>query len=132
VLSDLAQQRTRAVLETAAAGTAAAGSDERKIGDYYASYMDEQAIEAKALSPLRDELNSIAGISDQRALAAWIGSSLRADVDPLNNAQFHTDRLFGIWISQDLNNPARNVPYLLQGGSACRIAIITSRSRHKC
>jgi putative endopeptidase len=116
VLSDLAQQRTRAVLEAAAAGTAAAGSDVRKIGDYYASYMDEQAIEAKALSPLRDELNSIASIGDRRALAGWIGSSLRADVDPLNNTQFHTDRVFGIWISQDLNSPARNVPYLLQGG----------------
>src|SRR2546426_6948646 len=78
--------------------------------------MDEQAIEAKALTPLRDELSSIAALGDRRALAAWIGGSLRADVDPLNATNFHTDRLFGIWISQDLNDPSRNVPYLLQGG----------------
>jgi putative endopeptidase len=116
MLIDLAQQRTRGLLEAAAAGAAAAGSDERKIGDYYASYVDEQAIEAKGLTPLREELSSIAAIGDRRALAAWIGGSLRADVDPLNNTNFYTDRLFGIWISQDLNDPARNIPYLLQGG----------------
>jgi putative endopeptidase len=116
VLFDQAQERTRALLEAGAASTAAAGSDERKIGDYYASYMDEQAIETKALTPLRDTLDAIVAIGDQRTLAARIGESLRADVDPLNNTNFHTDRLFGIWISQDLNNPARNVPYLLQGG----------------
>src|SRR2546428_12628780 len=56
--------------------------------------MDEQAIEAKALTPLRDELNSIAAIADRRALAAWIGGSLRADVDPLNNTNFYTHRVF--------------------------------------
>jgi len=116
VLFDQAQQRTRALLEAAAAGTAAAGSDERKIGDYYAGYMDEPAIEAKALTPLRDRLAAIAAIADTRTLAAQIGASLRADVDPLNNTNYHTDRLFGIWISQDLNDPGRNVPYLLQGG----------------
>jgi len=115
-LFDRAQQRTRELLDAAAAGTAAAGTDGRKIGDYYATYLDEQGIEAKGVTPLRDRLASIQGIADKRALATWIGQSLRADVDPLNNTNFHTDRVFGIWVSQDLNNPARNVPYLLQGG----------------
>ena len=115
-LFDLAQERTHALLEAAATGTAAAGSDERKIGDYYASYMDEKAIEAKGITPLRDQLAAIAAIGDTRALAAHIGGGLRADVDPLNNTNFQTDRLFGIWISQDLNDPAHNVPYMLQGG----------------
>src|SRR2546427_5020493 len=48
VLTDRAQQRTRTLLE---AGAAAASSDERKVRDYYASYMDEQAIEAKTRTP---------------------------------------------------------------------------------
>ena len=116
-LFDLAQERTHAMLEAAAAGTTAAGSDERKIGDYYASYMDEPAIEAKGLdADCHDELAAIAAIGDKRALAVAIGESLRADVDPLNNTNFHTTHLFGIWISQDLNDPSRNVPYVLQGG----------------
>src|SRR5438105_53680 len=115
-LFDQAQRRTHDVLDAAAKGTPAAGSDERKSGDYYASYLDEQGIEAKGLTPLRDPLAAITAIGDRRALAAYIGGSLRADVDPLNNTNFQTDRPFGIWIAQDLNNPARNVPFLLQGG----------------
>ncbi len=78
--------------------------------------MEEKAIEAKGLAPLKDQLAAIAAIGDKRALAAHIGEGLRADVDPLNHTNFHTDRLFGIWISQDLNDPAHNVPYVLQGG----------------
>ncbi|HJU54924.1 MAG TPA: M13 family metallopeptidase, partial [Pyrinomonadaceae bacterium] len=37
-------------------------------------------------------------------------------VDPLNATNFYTDRLFGLWVSPDFNNPVRNVPYMLQGG----------------
>src|SRR5262245_2265147 len=116
VLFDRARERTRELLERAASGTAAGGSDQRKIGDYYATYMDEQAIEKKGLDPLRDVLASIEALADKRALATWIGQHLRADVDPLNMTNFHTDRLFGVWIAQDLNDPSHNAPYLLQGG----------------
>ena len=116
VLFDRAQQRTRELLEKASAGNAPPGSDEQKIGDYFASYMDEQAIERKGLAPLRQSLASIDAIADKRALASWIGQHLRADVDPLNMTNFHTDRLFGVWIAQNLNDPSQNIPYLLQGG----------------
>jgi putative endopeptidase len=116
VLFDQAQQRTHALLDAAAAGTAAAGSDERKIGDYYASYLDQPTIDAKGVAPLGDELAAIAAIADRHALAAYVGRSLRADVDALNSTNFQTDRLLGVWITQDLNDPPRNVPYLLQGG----------------
>jgi putative endopeptidase len=114
VLFDRAQERTHALLD--AAGKAGEGSDERKIGDYYTSYMDEAAIEAKGLAPLRDQLAAIGAIGDPHALAAYIGASLRADVDALNSTNFYTDRLFGIWITQNLNDPAQTVPYILQGG----------------
>src|SRR5215470_2275505 len=59
MLFDRAQQRTRELMERAAAANAAAGSDERKIGYSYASDRDEQAIEKKGLEPLRETLNSI-------------------------------------------------------------------------
>src|SRR3989442_7487312 len=76
MLIDLAQQRTRGLLEAAAAGAAAAGSGERKIGDYYASYLDEQAIEAKGLTPPPEELKSIAAHRDPRALRGSDGGKL--------------------------------------------------------
>lgn len=88
----------------------------RKIGDYYDAFMDENAIEARGLNPIKPELEEINRIADKSALARVLGSELRADVDPLNNTNFYTDRLFGIWVSPDFNNPVRNVPYLLQGG----------------
>src|SRR5439155_21936077 len=122
VLFDRAQQRTRELFERAAAvntpvgsdlsAVASAKADERKIGDYYATYMDEQTIERKGLDPLRDALRGIDAIADKRALAAWIGHDLRADVDPLHMTNFHTDRLFGVWVAQNLNDPSRNAPYL--------------------
>ena len=88
----------------------------KKVGDYYDAFMNEDAIEKKGLTPIKAELDGIARLTDKTALARVLGSQLRADVDPLNNTNFYTDRLFGIWVSPDLNNPTHNVPYLLQGG----------------
>src|SRR5262249_51822572 len=34
----------------------------------------------------------------------------------LNNTNFETENLFGVWIAQGLTDPDHNVPYLLQGG----------------
>jgi putative endopeptidase len=116
VLSEQALQRTRELLEKATANPQPAAPDDRKIGDYYASYLDESAIEAKGIEPLADALKTIAAIGDRRALADWIGRNLRADVDPLNATNLHTDHVFGLWVSQDFNDPTRYVPYLLQGG----------------
>jgi putative endopeptidase len=88
----------------------------RKIGDYYDAFMDENAIEKKGLDPIKPVLEEINRISDKTALARVLGSQMRADVDPLNSTNFYTDRLFGIWVSPDFNDPTHNVPYLLQGG----------------
>ena len=87
-----------------------------RIADYYAAFMDENAIEARGSEPIRPQLAAMAAIGDKRALAAAIGSQLRTDVDPLNATNFYTTNLFGIWISQGLSNPSRMYPYLLQGG----------------
>ena len=45
----------------------------RKIGDFYAAYMDTTAIEGKGIAPLKPQLDSIAAIGDKTALAAAIG-----------------------------------------------------------
>ncbi len=115
-LAEEAMLRTRGLLDEAVKNTAPAGSDERKVGDYYAAYMNEAAIEAKGLDGLRVQLDRITAISDRRALAEALGQTIRADVDPLNNTNFHTQHLFGIWVAQNFNEPERNAPYLLQGG----------------
>jgi putative endopeptidase len=107
VLAEQADKRTADLIRDIPTG---------KIADYYAAYMDEKAIEAKGLHPLDAELASIRAIHDKASLARLIGSQLRADVDPLNNGDFHTDRLFGLWVSPDFAAPEVNAGYLLQGG----------------
>ena len=48
------------MLQAAAANTnAPAGSEERKIGDFYASGMDEAAVEKAGIAPLKDEFERI-------------------------------------------------------------------------
>ena len=116
ILGEQSQQRNKGLLEAAASGSAAAGSDERKIGDYFATYLDEGAIEKRGLTPLEPTLKTIASLADRQALTRLIGQNLRADVDPLNATNFYTDHLFGFWFAQDLNDPGHQVPYILQGG----------------
>ena len=64
------------------------------VGDYYASFMDEAAIEAAGLAPLRPTLDSIAAISNRTQLAYFLGTTLRADVDAINATRpLHRQRL---------------------------------------
>ena len=116
VLRDVAARRTADLIDEAARSGAAPGSEARKIGDYYASFMDEAAIEAKGVAPLKPDLARIAAIGDRKALSRELGASLRADVDVLNATDLTTDRLFGLWVVEDLNDTSRYAPYLLQGG----------------
>ncbi|MGZ6163127.1 MAG: M13 family peptidase, partial [Myxococcaceae bacterium] len=116
ILAQKSLVRTRAVLEAAAGGSAVAGSDERKAGDLYASFMDEAGVEATGIEPLRPQLAAVGGLRDKTALARALGQQLRADVDPLNRAVYHTDRLFGLWVAPDMAKPSVYVGYLMQGG----------------
>ena len=116
VVNELTSQRTAALIQQAVKADAPKGSTAQKVGDYYASYMDEEAIEAKGLAPLQPTLDRIAAIRDREALARFLGGTLRADVDALNNTNFYTDNILGLWVAQDLDDPTRYVPFLLQGG----------------
>jgi len=115
-LTEQIEKRTTDLLDQAAHAAAPAGSHEQKLGDFYAAFMDEAAIEKRGLAPLKGELARIAQIHDARSLATYLGSELRADVDALNSGHMHTDRLFGLYVDGDLNDPSKNAAYLLQGG----------------
>lgn len=113
-MTELTLTRNKALVEEAM--TAAPGSEARKVGDYYASFLAEDEIEAKGLAPLEPVLTAITAIADKPALARALGGSLRADVDAFNSTNFETQNLFGLWVAQDLNDPSRYAPFLLQGG----------------
>ena len=116
ILTELTDKRTADLIREAAGANAPAGSESRKIGDYYSAFMDSTAIDAAGLTPLKPRLDSIAAIRNRKDLARSLGTTLRADVDAINNTNFYTENLFGLWVAQDLDDPAHYSPFLLQGG----------------
>ncbi len=114
-VAELTDKRNAELIKDAAKN-APPGSDARRVGDYYATFMDEATIEQKGLAPLQPQLDAIAAIKDAKGLATALGQSIRADVDVLNATNFQTANIFGLWIAQDLDDPSRYVPFVLQGG----------------
>ena len=116
MLAELTTKRTAELIQEAAKSGAPAGSAAQRIGDYYASLMDQAGIDAKGLAPLQPTLDRIAAIKDVTTLSRALGETLRADVDAFNATNFYTDNLFGLWVAQDLDRPSQYSPFLLQGG----------------
>ena len=62
----------RTILESAADAHPAAGTNDQKIGDFYASCMDTSAIEAAGAKPLASDFAAIEAIQDRKGLDAEI------------------------------------------------------------
>jgi len=69
-LADKNQMNLREILEAAAGAKAAPGSNEQKIGDFYASCMDTAAIDAAGTKPIEPELTQIAAVQTLADLQA--------------------------------------------------------------
>ena len=115
-LGNLSNQRTVDLIKELAASNPPAGSNSRKVADLFNSYTDEAAIEAKGLSPLKPHLDAIAAIRDKKELAHALGETIRADVDALNNTNFYTPNLLGLWVAPGFNDSDHYTAYLMQGG----------------
>jgi len=115
VINDQAEQRTADLIKSIAQSNPT-GGDEARIANYYKAYTDTNGIEQRGVAPVKADVDKIEAIADKGALADAIGHTLRADTDPLNNSNFHTENLLGIFVTQDFNDPTRSVPYMMQGG----------------
>jgi putative endopeptidase len=80
LLYDRAEEQIRDLITEAAASGAPEGTDEQRIGDLYASFMDSQTIAERGLQPLLDELALIDAAPDAAALAAVLGGLQRTGV----------------------------------------------------
>ena len=67
--------RMREILEEAASGGAKRNAVNQKIGDYYASCMDEKAVEATGIKPLRPYLDAIDGLRGKDDLAEAVAGA---------------------------------------------------------
>jgi putative endopeptidase len=107
VLQEETNKKIKAVLEEAAANTKAAkGSNEQKVGDFYATGMDSAAVENAGLSPLKTELDRIAGIQSKDDVLKTVALYQTYNVNPL----------FVFYVYQDLKNSAQYISYCEQGG----------------
>src|ERR1700722_7381067 len=68
IMFERTEARLHDILEAAAANKAAAGSNEQKVGDYYASCMDTKAIDANGYKPIDGYLQKIAAMHDGASL----------------------------------------------------------------
>ena len=106
-------RRVRDLMQGAAAAQPVRGSITQKVGDYYASFMDEDSIEAKGLTPLADEMAGISAISNKQSLSSYLGTTLNTEVDGLTA---NADHIFGVWVNQSFTDSNHYVFHLLQGG----------------
>ena len=106
-LEDQNRDILREILDAAAQNkNAAKGSSEQKVGDFYASCMNEDKIEADGIAPLAPEFERIEKIKDQRSLQAAI-------------AHLHSNgvnALFLVGSAQDAKNSAEVIVQIWQGG----------------
>jgi putative endopeptidase len=105
-LYDRAEEQVRDLITEAAGEGAATGTDEQRIGDLYASFLDEDAVERRGVQPLLDELAVIDDCADTAALAAAVGALQRTGVGGG----------LAMYVDTDAKNSARYLVHFAQSG----------------
>jgi putative endopeptidase len=110
MLFDRAEEQVRDLIIGAAATSGGAasssGTDEQRIGDLYASFMDEQAVAVLGVQPLLDELATIDDAADATALAAVLGALQRTGAGGGT----------GVYVDTDSKDSTRYLVHLSQSG----------------
>lgn len=82
------------------------GSNEQKIGDFYASGMDSLSINKAGISPLKNEITRISNIKDVSSLLSTMAHLHTIGAGPA----------FGFYVGQDDKNSDKNALFFYQGG----------------
>lgn len=106
MLDDKSKKDVKAIIEEAAKANNAKGSDEQKIGDFYASFIDRKTRDSKGISPIQPEFAKIDAIKSYTDLATYFG---RANRLGLNSP-------FEISILNDFKDPAKYTAITWQDG----------------
>jgi len=107
ILNQSNQDYIHELLQAAAANKSAVpGSDEQKIGDFFASGIDEAAVEKAGISPLTGELARISALRRPQQLTAALARLQSLGVNAV----------FGMGQMQDFDDSTRVVGVVSQGG----------------
>lgn len=106
MLGDRAQEDVKKIIEDAAAANKPAGTDEQKVGDLFASYLDMKHRDELGITPIEPELKKIDAIADYAALAEYFGyATISGYGTPIQ-----------LWVESDLKNPTVYSLYTYQAG----------------
>jgi putative endopeptidase len=94
------------ILEDVSAGQHPAGSIEQKVGDFYASGMDLEAINQRGFEPIKPTLNRIDIISDIPSLMSFVTE----EIEVQNNS------IISLSVSADNENSEINILHFNQSG----------------
>ena len=100
-----AELDVKAIIEASAAAHVAAGTNEQKIGDFYAAFLDRDKIDRLGLTPARGGLDAIAALKTHEQVAAMIA-------DP----RFPLDGPIAYGITLDQKNPDRYIVSIGESG----------------
>jgi len=104
VLADEAEENVRTIIEESQAGEP--GTEQRKIGDLFSSFMDEERIEALGADPLQPLLAEVDAVDSIASLLTTLGRFERGG----------TTGFFGLFVDNDPGNPERYLVFLEQAG----------------
>jgi putative endopeptidase len=104
VLAEEAEKAVRAIIEESQG--AEPGTEERKFGDVYASFMDEKRVEELGAAPLRPLLAEVNAINDIPSLLTVMGEFERRG----------TSGFFQLFVDNDPGNPERYLVFVEQAG----------------
>jgi putative endopeptidase len=105
-LFDRTEELVRDLIIEASQSGAAVGTDEQRIGDLYASFLDEEAVQSRGVQPLLDELALIDDAADAVALATVVGALQRTGMSGS----------VGMYVDTDSKNSTRYLVHVTQSG----------------
>ena len=115
---DELNERTRiqvlAVLDDAR--NASPGTLARKVADFQSALLDEAAIERRGIAPLQPIFARIDSAGDKLALTRLLGSTMQADVDPLNFGVYASATVLGLSVEHSIHGEKAYGAFLVQGG----------------
>ena len=118
IAQDKVEGQVRAIIEQAAASKdARKGSAAQKMGDYYASFVDEARRNELGLTPLTSELARVAALKDKRGIAALSAHFSRLDAGAPLDMVVHQDNKDSTRMIVDVSQSGLGMPnrdYYLQ------------------
>ncbi len=115
-INELTRKQVAAILDDAS--TARPGSLARKVADFRSALLNESTIEERGVAPLTPMLSRIDRVGDRLALTRLLGSTMHADVDPLNFGIYVSSSVLGLSVEHSIHGEKSYGAFLLQGGLA--------------